>query len=118
MTDILYSGEFYTRERVYVRETANDPRYRRASRALVRALPGVTTEHHRLTVRETYIVVRGRALMHLDGTPDRAIGPGDVVVIDAGQGQSVTVLGDAEFWIECICRPRFEASTYQQVRSD
>jgi len=108
-----YAPEFYMSERIYVREIGNDPAYARASRALVRVLPGVTTEHHSLTgLTEVYVIIRGQAVMHLDGQPDRRIGPGSVVYIKAGQGQSLTNTGSTYILMECICTPRFDEAAY------
>ncbi len=109
----MTAPEFYTRERVFVREVGNDPAYVRASRALVRVEPGVTTEHHALVgVVEVYVIVRGTGIMHLDGASDRLVAAGAVVRIAAGQGQSVTNTGAEDMVIECICTPRFQPDCY------
>jgi len=105
-------GEVFTRERCYIREILNDPAVPQVSLAECRVLPGVTTELHRLSVDEWYLVVEGRGLVEVDGQAPAAVGPGDTVVIPKGKSQRIRNDGPGELHFRCICLPRFTDDCY------
>jgi len=110
-----HSDEIYTRERCFITELMNHPSAPDASLALCRVEPGVTTELHRLSVREWYIVRTGAGMMELGGGAPFDIGPGDCVAIAAGQAQRVTNTGDSDLIFECLCLPRFTPACYEPL---
>ncbi|PWB62199.1 MAG: cupin domain-containing protein, partial [Betaproteobacteria bacterium] len=51
----------------------------------------------------------------LGDEPEKAVGPGDVVVIPAGVAQSIRNLGDRDLVFHCICTPRFTPDCYESL---
>lgn len=120
MSEALIRGgardqEILTRERCYVRERLNDPRVPGLSLARCRVEPGVTTERHRLSVAEWYVVERGRGRMEVGDDPAFDVGPGDAVAIPAGVAQRITNTGDGDLVFHCVCTPRFTPSCYEAL---
>ena len=107
-------GEFWIRERCYIRELVNDPGIREFSLAIARVEPGVTTELHRLSVDEWYVVMDGTGEVEVDGET-RAVGPGDVVAIPAGTPQRISNSGATDLRFQCICLPRFSPDGYEAL---
>ena len=105
-------AECYTRERVYVTELLNDESVPDVSLARCRVLPGVTTELHRLSVAEWYVIERGTGSMEVGGGEPFAVGPGDVVAIPPQKTQRITNTGDADLVLQCVCLPRFTPDCY------
>ena len=110
------SEEIFTRERCYIREMLNDPRVPQLSLAECRVLQGVTTELHRLSVDEWYVIVEGEGLMEVDGQKPVAVHPGDTVVIPQGKAQRITNSGQGELRFQCLCLPRFTPDCYEALR--
>ena len=110
-----YADEFYTRERVWVRELLNDPAAPGVSLARCRVLPGVTTELHRLAVAEWYVIESGSGLMAVGGEEPFAVGAGDVVAIPEGASQRITNTGEADLVLQCVCLPRFTPECYEAL---
>ena len=110
-----YAEECYTRERVWVKELLNDPAAPGVSLARCRVLPGVTTELHRLSVAEWYVIECGRGAMEVGGAEAFAVGPGDVVAIPEGVSQRITNSGDTDLVLECVCLPRFTPECYEAL---
>jgi mannose-6-phosphate isomerase-like protein (cupin superfamily) len=108
-------AEFPTRERIFVRELVNQPSVPGASLAECRVEPGVTTELHRLTVAEWYLVRRGSGLMEVAGGEPFAVGPGDIVSIPAGASQRIRNSGSDDLVIDCLCVPRFTPDCYEPL---
>jgi mannose-6-phosphate isomerase-like protein (cupin superfamily) len=104
--------EFPTRERVYISERLNDPAVPGVSLADARVEAGVTTELHSLDVRECYVIRSGSGLMEVGGRESFAVGPGDCVVIAAGESQRITNTGQEDLLFECLCTPRFRPDGY------
>ena len=108
------AGEFWTRERCYIREQVNEPDIMEFSLAMARVEPGVTTELHRLSVDEWYVMVDGTGEVEVDGRK-RSVGPGDVVAIPAGTPQRIRNAGDTDLRFQCICLPRFSPDAYEAL---
>ena len=119
MNDCLVRGgegaEILTRERVYIRERLNDPAIPRVSLADARVEPGVTTELHRLTVDEWYVIQLGAGMMEVGGGATFAVAAGDTVVIPAGVSQRITNTGNSDLRFLCVCMPRFTAECYETL---
>ena len=107
--------EILTRERVHVRERLNDDAVPEVSLADCRVEPGITTELHRLSVAEWYVVYEGTGLMEVGEREPIAVGPGDSVEIPPGIAQRITNTGSADLRIQCICLPRFTADCYESL---
>lgn len=107
--------EVWTEERCYITELLNDAAAPDVSLARCRVEPGVTTQLHRLSVREWYVVESGRGLMEVGGHRPRPIGPGDVVAIPPGSAQRVTNTGASDLVFQCVCLPRFTPSCYEAL---
>lgn len=108
-------GEFWTRERCFIRELVNDSEIREFSLAEARVEPGVRTELHELAVDEWYVIMSGAGLMELGGKPAFAVGPGDVIAVPAGTSQRLENTGSADLLFQCICLPRFTADAYRSL---
>lgn len=110
-----YAEEFYTRERVWVRELLNDPAAPGVSLARCRVLPGVTTELHRLSVAEWYVIESGSGAMEVGGEEAFAVGAGDVVAIPEGVSQRIMNTGETDLVLQCVCLPRFTPGCYEAL---
>ena len=106
-------AEFLTREGCYITELLNDPSLPDVSVARARVEPGVTTELHRLSVLEWYVIESGHGLIRLGDREPYAVGPGDSIQIPAECEQQITNTGDRDLLFLCVCVPRFEAASYQ-----
>ena len=111
-------AEFPTRERVFITERLNDLAVPDISLADARLEPGVTTQLHRLTVNEWYIIQQGEGLMEVGGGEPFAVSSGDVVVIPAGISQRITSTGDADLRFQCVCMPRFTEDSYHSLEDN
>lgn len=109
------SDEYLTRERCFIRELINSPEIPDFSLANTRVEQGITTELHRLDVREWYLIVEGRGLMELGGTPAYEVGPGDTVSIPSGTPQRISNIGESDLYFQCICMPRFTEAGYEPL---
>lgn len=107
--------EFFTDERCYITELLNDATVPQTSLARSRVTPGVTTELHRLTVDEWYVIGKGAGLMEVAGNEPFAVGPGDVVAIPAGVSQRITNTGSSDLILQCLCLPRFTPECYESL---
>ncbi|MDH4047188.1 MAG: cupin domain-containing protein [Gammaproteobacteria bacterium] len=120
MSNVIRPGpqqgeEILTRERCFIREIINDPQVPHFSLALCRVLPGVTTELHRLSVDEWYLINAGHGHMEIDGQAGVPVGPGDTVVIPCGSAQRISNTGTAELRFQCVCLPRFTPDCYEPL---
>ena len=110
--------ETWTRERCYITELVNEDAIEAFSLAIARVEPGVTTERHRLSVDEWYVIRSGQGLMEVGDEPPRPVAEGDVVTIRKGASQRITNTGDADLVFECICLPRFTPDAYEPLEED
>lgn len=120
MSDALIPGaagpdEVWTRERCYIRELLNDPRAPDVSLAECRVGPGVTTELHRLSVAEWYLIRAGTGLVQVGDDAPFAVTVGDTVSIPAGAAQRISNRSDDDLLFLCLCVPRFEAACYEAL---
>ena len=107
--------EYLSPERCYILESCNDASDGAASIARARVEPGVATQPHRLRgVVERYLIVEGEGVATVGGE-ERAVRPGDVVVIPAGVAQSIANTGAADLVFYCICTPRFTEACYEAL---
>lgn len=110
-----HEAEFPTRERIFIVERLNDPAVPGLSLAQARVEPGVTTELHRLTVDEWYVIQHGSGLMEVGGSNSFEVGPGDTVIIPAGSSQRIRNTGDCDLRLQCVCVPRFTPDCYEPL---
>ena len=107
--------EYFTPERCHILESWNNPSDSAASIARARVEPGVATQPHRLRgVVERYLIIEGEGVATVGGI-EKAVGPGDVVVIPAGVSQSIANAGAADLVFYCICTPRFTPECYEAL---
>ncbi|MEX0975488.1 MAG: cupin domain-containing protein [Woeseia sp.] len=107
--------EILTSERCFIRELVNDPALPDASLAECRVEPGVTTELHRLSVAEWYVIREGRGRMEVAGEAPFTVAPGDVVAIPASASQRIRNTGDGDLVFHCLCVPRFTPDSYASL---
>jgi mannose-6-phosphate isomerase-like protein (cupin superfamily) len=107
--------EILTRERCYIRELLNDKAVPQTSLARTRVPPGVTTELHRLSVAEWYIIESGEGLMEIGAGRPFAVGPGDVVAISPQEPQRITNTGTGDLRFLCLCVPAFTPECYESL---
>jgi len=107
--------EFPTRERLHITERLNDPAAPALSLADARVEPGVTTQLHKLTVDEWYVIQLGSGLMELAGGASFTVGPGDTVIIPAGTSQRISNTGKGDLQFQCVCMPRFTLDCYEAL---
>jgi mannose-6-phosphate isomerase-like protein (cupin superfamily) len=109
--------EILTRERCYLRELLNDAAVPQASIAEARVPPGVTTELHRLSVSEWYLIESGQGLMEVGGGAPFAVAPGDVVAISPQESQRIINTGTADLKFLCLCLPAFAPECYESLEA-
>lgn len=107
--------EFPTRERLHITERLNDPAAPALSLADARVEPGVTTQLHKLTVDEWYVIQQGSGLMEVGGVDSFTVGPGDTVVVPAGTSQRISNTGNGDLQFQCVCIPRFTPDSYEAL---
>jgi len=108
-------AETCSRERCYIAEWWNDGSDKAVSIARVRVEPGVRTEPHRLRdINERYLILSGHGRMDVAGR-SRNVGPGDVVVIAAGETQCITNTGERDLGFLAVCTPRFRPECYEAI---
>jgi mannose-6-phosphate isomerase-like protein (cupin superfamily) len=112
------ADEFWTGERCFIRELVNSPEIQDFSLAETRVEPGVTTELHKLSVNEWYIILSGEGQMEIDGKPACAVLPGDVVAIAAETSQCSRHSGNVDLLFQCICLPRFTPDCYVSLEKE
>jgi mannose-6-phosphate isomerase-like protein (cupin superfamily) len=109
--------ETLTGERCYIRELLNDGAVPQTSLAESRVAPGVTTELHRLSVAEWYIIQEGRGLMELGEGDPFEVRPGDVVAIPPQKAQRITNTGPGDLKFLCLCLPAFRPECYEALEA-
>ena len=109
------AAEFATDERCHILEWWNDPADTDVSIARARVEPGVTTQWHRVSVHERYLILEGRGRVRVGALAPTEVGSGDVVVIPAGVAQQITNVGESDLVFACICTPRFRPECYEAL---
>ena len=107
--------EVATDERCFIRELANASNDPSLSIAHARVEPGVTTQRHRLSVNERYVVLTGTGRMEVGALPATEVGAGDVVLIPAGTAQRITNTGTTDLVFCCVCDPPFSPGCYEAL---
>ena len=110
--------EVWTGERCFITELMNDPAIPGVSLAQCRVPPGTTTQLHKLSVKEWYVVGEGSGLMEIGTEEPFEIGPGDAVAIPAGTTQRIMNTGDSDLLFQCVCIPRFAPEYYASLEAD
>lgn len=107
------TDEFFTAERCYITEIANDQDDMQASIARARVRPGVTTAWHKLTrVEERYIIISGSGKVEIGKQEPVIVTCGDVVRIAADTRQRITNIGQDDLIFYAVCTPRFLPECY------
>jgi len=110
------TAEYFTDERCHILELSNSADDPGVSIARARVEVGVTTKQHRVNgTVERYVILEGQGVVQIAGHDEQQVGPGDVVVIPAGVGQSISNAGDHDLVFLCICTPRFEWDNYESL---
>lgn len=104
--------ERWTGERCFITERLNDARVPDLSVATARVEPATTTELHRLSVDEWYLVRSGQGRMEVGNQAPFDVAGGDTVVIPAGTPQRITNTGSDDLIFDCVCIPRFSVDCY------
>lgn len=110
------SAEYWTDERCFILELANDAGDADVSIARARVEPGVTTKRHRVAATaERYVILRGQGKARIGDAAPEPVGPGSVVRIPPGSPQSITNTGTEDLVFLCICTPRFQWPHYESL---
>jgi mannose-6-phosphate isomerase-like protein (cupin superfamily) len=107
--------EQWTSERCFITELINDVHWPDVSLARCRVEPGVTTQLHKLSVHEVYVIEKGNGLMSVGDSAPFIIGPGDTVSISKHTPQCVQNTGDGDLVFLCVCTPRFSHKCYTSL---
>jgi mannose-6-phosphate isomerase-like protein (cupin superfamily) len=111
-------NEYFFDEGCYILELSNTPADPGCSVARARVEPGQTTRWHRLHgITERYVILEGEGLAELGRTETRKVGPGDVVIIQAGQEQRITNLAGIDLVFLAVCTPRFVPEAYEDTET-
>lgn len=107
------TGEYFTPERCFITEVANDPEDETLSVAIARVEPDITTAWHVLRdVDERYLMISGNGLVEVDENTPVPVTAGDVVRIPAGSRQRITNTGPDDLKFFAVCTPRFTPDCY------
>lgn len=110
------AAEFVTGERCAILELWNRPADADVSIARARVAPGVTTQWHSVEgIVERYLILSGEGVASVGHAEPQRVGPGDLVVIPAGERQRIANTGGADLVFYCICTPRFRQEAYRAL---
>lgn len=107
--------EVLTSERCHISELLNHSRVADFSLARCRVEPGVSTQLHRLSVREYYVIASGEGLMEVANDAPFRVQAGDSVEIPAHAAQRIQNVGSEDLVFQCICLPRFTPDCYESL---
>ncbi len=107
--------ELWTTERCFITELLNSDDQPEVSLARTRVEPGVTTQLHRLSVFEWYVIEAGHGLMRIGDEVPIAVSAGDTVAIPKNIAQQVTNSGQADLVFLCVCTPKFSQKCYTSL---
>ena len=85
------------------------------SLARARVEPGVTTELHRLSVSEWYILEAGAGQMRVADRDPFVVRAGDVISVEKHAAQQITNTGECDLIFLCVCVPRFSPECYTSL---
>ena len=110
------NAEYYTEERCWINELSNSEADPDLSIAQARVAPGVTTRWHRvIRTVERYVIQSGEGRVEVGDLPPQIVGPGDVVIIPAGERQRIANVGAEDLVFFAICTPRFWVGAYEDM---
>jgi len=107
--------EVWSTERCYITELLNSVDQPEVSLARTRVEPGVTTQLHRLSVFEWYVIEAGHGLMRVGDEAPFSVGPGDTVAIPKNTAQQITNSSQENLYFLCLCTPRFSRNCYTSL---
>ncbi|MDT8408034.1 MAG: cupin domain-containing protein [Wenzhouxiangellaceae bacterium] len=109
-------SEHWFREGCFITEWSNSALDPAASIARARVPAGSTTRWHRLDgITERYVILQGRGRAEIGDAGALAVGPGDVIIIEPGERQRITSIGDGELVFLAVCTPRFRPEAYVEL---
>ena len=106
------ADEVWIDEGLFVTELLNDPASPALSVARCRLPAMCTTQAHRLTVDEVYLIEQGAGMMTL-GSETFPVDAGETVIIPRGVLQAITNTQATDLVFQVICTPRFTPSCYE-----
>jgi len=108
------SEELPTEEMCHILELWNRETDDAVSVARARVEPGVATRPHSVdNTIERYLIVKGTALVHVEGLDPQTVRPGDLVLIPPGAIQWLENQGSEDLVFYAICTPRFRQEVYR-----
>jgi len=107
--------ESWIQERLFIKELLNNKNIKDVSIGQCRVKPSVTTQLHRLSVDEWYIIMEGKGAVEVGDEGIESVTIGDIVQIPAGTPQRITNTGNLDLIFLCICLPRFTPDAYQAL---
>ena len=108
--------EYFFAEGCHIIELLNDDEDPDVSIARARVEPGRTTRWHRLAdTVERYVITAGAGRVEVSDLAPQTVGPGDVVLIPAGERQRITNTGSDDLVFLTICSPRFTEAAYVDI---
>lgn len=110
--------ELWTSERCFIREIVNTADIQDFSLAETRVESGMTTQLHKLSVNEWYIILAGEGQMEVGAKPAYPVVPGDIVSIPAETSQRIHNSGDVDLLFQCVCLPRFTPNCYVSLEKE
>lgn len=109
-------SEYFFAEGCHIIELLNSDDDPDISIARARVEPGRTTRWHRLAgTVERYVITAGSGLVEVADLPPQDVGPGDVVLIPAGDRQRIRNTGSDDLVFLAICSPRFTEDAYVDI---
>jgi mannose-6-phosphate isomerase-like protein (cupin superfamily) len=109
--------EFPTEEQCYILELWNREYDDAVSVARARVEPGIATRPHSVgETIERYLIVKGSAIVHVEGLGPQTVKPGDLVLIPPGAVQWIENIGRRDLVFYAICTPRFKPEVYRDRR--
>lgn len=107
--------EMWSSERCFITELLNSADQPEVSLARSRVEPGVTTQLHRLSVFEWYVIEAGHGRMRIGDAASFAVRPGDSVAIPRNAAQQITNSGRRDLVFLCVCTPKFSQESYTSL---
>lgn len=109
-------GEVFFREGCHILEWSNSEVDPALSVARARLEAGQTTRWHSLDATvERYVILEGEGRVEVGDASPEMVGPGDVVMIPAGERQRIYNPGPGELVFLALCTPRFRPENYRDL---